>query len=412
MRKRNKALFIINLKILIVVIYSFLCNVEKCEIKLTVNHFFKLYSFPLTIKEKLKYTTREHIVSKRKIISNSSKPSHPYSKCAENLNENLDEKYGICNDSYLNDEPRYLNATHITLMNVVANSRGSWGIGNALITPPKEDYGRNYWFQVFELFNGTIDFDVDELILTGFGLAREIFGHMMADLLAPILLLPKETIERSYIIGSKLNYMNEYLKIMGFTQQQIIVLEDDQWVYVRKLHVFSEKRSISSYNGHCLELLHKYFEEHFKLFSIKATEYMLLNRVSKRGRVIDNFDDLVKTVKTTFHEKNWKKFYEVKDIKETAKKWASVRFIVQIDGSNCFNSIFMKKGTVLCIGSSTHMDFCSAFFIVATHHFVYWFAVPGVDHLNFKHGNLNIDYAIDAVRKCLFCDEHGYFQNS
>ena len=380
--------------------------------KISGNVLKKIKPVYSNVTKRIEKTPKWNILGKHKILNVAAKPKYQYSKCGEEINNYLDQYYGICNDGFINEEPRYLNATHYEIREALANSYGSWAVNGNLIGPTKDDYGQYFWHEFFDMYQGNILYEVNELILTGFVAARTIFGHMMADLIAPILLLPKDVRERSYVVGSEKKYMNEYLNIIGFSYSRIIKIREKQWIYAHKLHVFNEKRSISSYNGYCVELLQKYFEDHFKLKSIEATRYCLLNRKSERGRIMDNFNDLMAATKKAFPDKRWEQFFEVKDIKETALNWASVRFVVQIDGSNCFNSIFMKKGTILCTGSSTHMDFCSAFFIIASHHYVYWFPVPGVDHINYKHCNISIDFAIDGIRKCLYCDKHGFFSSS
>ena len=89
-----------------------------------------------------------------------------------------------------------------------------------------------------------------------------------------------------------------------------------------------------------------------------------------------------------------------------------MRLVVSPVGSNLFNGIVMKAGTVICIASSEQFDTYSATFLGSSEHFVYYFPAPDVRHFEKVPSKWNIELMLPAVKQCLYCDKHHRFSSS
>ena len=297
---------------------------------------------------------------------------------------------------------------HYVIKDSYANLHGSWAMDGMLYSPGAEEYHKcSYDPRHFDFYEGNLRYvDVEEVIIAASQDAMDNYGHFMLDKLGTIMLLPEDVIKRSYILTTNiLPCFTEFLNIVGFSQDHILYCDRNDWIYAKKLHVFTKYRPINCFGGPPIYKLHKLFRKYFNLDLIEPTKYAFCNRKAK-SRVISNFHELMDLAKTTFPDYN---FEEIPDdpgnTSETAKLWATLRFIFVIIGSNASKGIFMKEGTVMCMASCEYIDPNLLNTNVGSHHAVYIF-YSGISH--FKPGSSPIDLkeSIAGIRICLYFDKN------
>ena len=296
---------------------------------------------------------------------------------------------------------------HYIIRDAYANGHGSWVIDGMLFSPGKSEYNEcSYFPSHFDLNKGTLRYvDVDEIIIAGDQGSLDNYGHFILDKLGCIMLLPDEVIQRSCIILSTiLPVFPELLKIVGFLPSQMLFFDNNDWVYAKKLHVFTNNRPLNCFGGPPIYKLHKIFRKHFQLNSIEPTKYALFNRKAK-SRVISNFNELVEMTHKTFPDYKWEEIPDIQgNLTTVAKTWASIRFIFLIIGANAANGIFMKEGTVICMGSCQYVDHNLLNENVGSHHAVYIYHT-GMSHFD-KSNNINLNETMKACHVCLYYDKN------
>ena len=344
-----------------------------------------------------------------KHISTQKTPKYPFIHCTSELRKYIDNVEEACIDWRLEKNSRILHTKHYTLKNVIGNLWGSWSVGKTLVKIKKVDYHFFRWPKMYDCRTGFICAHFHEVILTGHEHSRSNFGHCLTDLVAPILLLPKDVRERSYVIGSPwANFPNELLSIIGFKDEQIIKLPNNSWFYADRLHAFSQWRPLANINGDMNVMLNKLLIERLNLSHITPTKYTINNRKGKRG--IKNIDELLKAVQEKFPDKPWNVFYTyAENIRSYAYRYTEIKFLVAPVGSNLFNMVFMKPYTILCIGSSQAFDYYTVFFAVSSYHYFYFFPVPGLEHRAPYEWDWDIPLALKAIGESLYCEKHGHF---
>ena len=277
-----------------------------------------------------------------------------------------------------------------------------------LYSPGEEEYHKcSYVPQHFDFFHGNLRYvDVEEVIIAGSQGTMNNYGHFMLDKLGTIMLLPEDVIKRSYILTTNiLPCFTEFLNIVGFSLDRILICNENDWIYAKKLHVFTKFRPLNCFGGPPIYRLHKLFRNYFNLDQIEPTKYAFCNRKAK-SRVISNFYELIDLAKKTFPDYN---FEEIPDnpgnTSETAKLWATLRFIFVVIGSNASKGIFMKEGTVICMASCQYIDHNLLNTNVGSNHAVYIF-YSGFSHFTLRSSPINLKESINGVRACLYFDKN------
>ena len=341
-------------------------------------------------------------VEKRIKHSSIQEPAkYPFLHCTQDFLDSHHKKYERECKRKTEEKSRVLHTTHYTLKNVIGNMHGSWSIGKTFVYISRWDYYPFKWPWMYEQRDGQICAHFHEVILTGHYHSRSNFGHCITDLIAPILLLPKDVRERSYVIGSHLrSFPNEFLKIIGFKDEQIIYFNETSWFYADRLHAFSKWRPIANINGEINVVLNKLLMEKLNLDHIVPTKYTVNNRKGKRG--IKNINELFTAIQQSFPDKQWNIFNTFEgNISTYAYKYTEIKFLVAPVGSNVYNLVFMKPYTTLCIGSSEIYDFYSIFLALSSHHYYYMFSVPGLKHRSLEEWDWNIEIALNAIKQAL-----------
>ena len=384
-------------------------DVDNEKITFNSNTAFFFHKIPYSTAGQIGEVPPNNIVTFKKYNHTREEKGKTYVKCGKGINDLLQDDR--CDEDKLMQRSRILHATHYMLLNAYGNSYGSWAINQMFIYYSEKHYGEYYWTMFFHLLNGDLRCEINEVILTGHSHARNNYGHCIHDLLAPIVLMPREVRERSYVIGDKTHhFVHDGLLQIGFRKEQILDLGEKEWFYAKKIHVINDWRPLSTLSGDCIKMLMKEISNNLQLDKIDPTNYGLTNRQkSSKGRSISNFKELSTEIKKQFSEYMWIFIPDnFSSYKDAAKTWASFRFIFMPTGSNGFKCMYMKINTVLCIISSVKFDYYLNLFAISGQHFVYWIPTD-MPHYSKNAYEININTCIEHLGKALYCDKNGHF---
>ena len=91
-------------------------------------------------------------------------------------------------------------------------------------------------------------------------------------------------------------------------------------------------------------------------------------------------------------------------MRDTAKSWASLKFIFLPTGSNCAKVYFMHPGTVMCVAEADRPDYSPMKDAAAIGVFSRWFEVKGMQHFhkNVKGWNIDVLYVMENIQISLY----------
>ena len=106
--------------------------------------------------------------------------------------------------------------------------------------------------------------------------------------------------------------------------------------------------------------LHDKLTNHFKLFNIVPSKYVILNRAHNTDRSLENFDELTNMIKLKFPTVKFLFLYDqTGSISSYARFFSTIKFLFTTSGSNCHKCIFMRPRTVFVCCSIIMMDFAA-----------------------------------------------------
>ena len=335
-----------------------------------------------------------------------------YTFCHPKINDYLTnkEEWGICDRCQMNDFFSFFNTTYYVLQNVYGNTHGSWAVNKTtLVSLPQEHYGLVLSPGWFEIQNESIKYIFDDVINIAHAHTRDHYGHFLADCLIPMLLLPEDVLQRSYVLGgSSPPFINDGLLTIGIRNEQIINVTFLEWFYAKRMHTFAGKRPSLSFFGYSCLNFNRIMTKKLNLNSIPPTKYFLQNRKQGNFRHIGNFGELIEDVRQKFSGIKWLILPDmIGNYSKTAQIWASARFVWAITGSNSINAVFMKPDTVVVLGMASIFERSSIGIICSSKHFTVLFPVPGMEmYAKNKQiaWKLNIPLANEAIERGLQID--------
>jgi hypothetical protein len=318
--------------------------------------------------------------------------------------------YHPVNVTFLQEYASVLKTTYSVITNVYAGLHGSWAINDHFINLPKESYEIYFSPEYFNLKNGSLRYYVDEIILVGNSHASfECFGHFFTDILEPLFMIPEETLERCFIAcSSALKYIKTTLVDLGISESQLIMMDKGEWFYANKMHCFYDYRPFIAYGGDAVENIKIRFQKYYNTGWIIPTDYTIVNR-DHCDRSMSNVPELIKALNENFPEIKWRTLPDnIGSLKKAALKYAKIRILFSIQGSNTFRAIFMQNHTIICLGLTQELDLPTARFLGASRIFVYYFNSDIIKY-SFQKMPVNITNAVNSVRKALELDKKKLF---
>lgn len=158
---------------------------------------------------------------------------------------------------------------------------------------------------IHEVSKGYVTAQYENVIATGH-LYTIYFGHFLSDFICPILAMPDDIIQKSYILGSaEKRLVDEYLTPLGL-REKFINVSDNEWVYTSNLYITANPYPHCSHLGPLYKKLGDKLKNYFNISNLPARRYILSNRKSYM-RQIHNFDNLSKAIQDAFPSINTKK---------------------------------------------------------------------------------------------------------
>ncbi|EAY18806.1 hypothetical protein TVAG_268390 [Trichomonas vaginalis G3] len=206
------------------------------------------------------------------------------------------------------------------------------------------------WYikSLFDFYPGKVVGSYDSVIALGH-LYVYSFGHFVNDVLAPLILIPKEVRDKSYILCFTSYFLaRKFLPAFGL-EKRFLKLNRYQWVYANHVYVADNPRTHVSHYGPAFKNLSILFKEKYNLMDVKPDRYILSNRKGKIRRV-PNFKEVVKTVKTLFPQYNWEAFIDnANSISTICKTWGRAQVLYLVTGSNVFKCFFLPQSCMVII---------------------------------------------------------------
>lgn len=270
------------------------------------------------------------------------------------------------------------------------------------------DYNSWVYIGRNELMQGNVSAHYQDLICLGWRHSRENFGHTFFDFLDPLMLIPEEIRMTTPIVMNGLpNVVATVFNLMEIPMNNRVLIKEHTWVHVDRCYTFLRPVVGLSVAGRTTVELRNLFFKKYKLDEIEPTQYYYSNRPTERPRYISNIDELLKSIKIHFPNITFKHLHDsYPSLRKAATHWAKAKFIFTPVGSNCHNSIFMHKETVMVVAQTyEHEEEFIPVFVSSLSIFYLQFPALNCTHFYNFGGPINVSLAIKMIEIGLRCVE-------
>lgn len=177
------------------------------------------------------------------------------------------------------------------------------------------------------------------------------WGHFITDSpISALLEFPEEIVNKCQLYFYMSSYyFRDNLQQMGFGHLKFANIEHEGTL-VKNLYVSAPNDLVTSQSHFCRLLREKLF----KLYNVKnitPTKGVISNRPSHGSRYIQNIDDWIKAIKTSYPKIDWKFYsdHELGRIKETVAILSEAKYLVTPSGSNAMKCLYMQEDTGMCM---------------------------------------------------------------
>ncbi|EAY14087.1 hypothetical protein TVAG_351350 [Trichomonas vaginalis G3] len=258
--------------------------------------------------------------------------------------------------------------------------------------------------------NGRIIGSYEHVIATGH-LYSYNYGHFIGDFLCPLMAMPDEILQKSYIFGkARLNFVNEFFKCLGF-EGKYIEAGDREWIYAENLYVTANPNPHCAHFGPLYKKLGDIIKKSLNIYDVIPNRYIVANRKSHM-RVIHNVENLTKALQQSFPENKYEIVVDEKmTLEESAKIFGYAKFMFMVVGSNCFKSLVINpKAVIVLVGTKVYDN--SAINVIGSNgNKIVFYVEPKVEHAGYSYNIFNISMAIKASSIANYYIEHGCFPN-
>ena len=307
-----------------------------------------------------------------------------------------------------------VKGTYGIFHDVFANGFSTFGSPTKYVVPKSKES----WFarHRFLKMDGVLKYYFDEIVLMGNQHTREKYGHFHHDVLFPMMLIPEEVRRRSYVMGFQNNtFAHDALEAIGFDRSMIIDIDEDDWMYCKRLHTIVKPAPFLFYFGICGQRLHKVFSEYFHLDKVKSSLYAFCNRGEGEWRHLSNMNDLIEKAKIEIPNIKWVVLPDrFASLKETALNWAAIKLVFLPTGSNCVKCVHMKPYSVIIVALADIVDLAALRTATCCEIFNMWFSVPNMTHFGEKNATnlMNISFALQCLKCGVYCSIYQKWPNS
>ena len=237
------------------------------------------------------------------------------------------------------------------------------------------------------------------------------FGHFFYDCLAPLLMFPQELIDMSYIaVNGKTEVYKIFYKALGLSLDKIIFIPSPRWVYCSNLYTPLNPLPHMTHYGKLTKTLSEKLRKAFNLDQIQPTKYFCVNRNNHTlPRYINNMKEIVEAANKKYPERNFLYLQDIDDFNQSAKEWATAKFVFSPNGSLLSKNLYMKEKGVLVVIIGSYTDNCIP--LSACSHDVYTlhFRLPGMGQRVCTENIIDIELAMRVIGIGLYCVDNGHF---
>ena len=298
--------------------------------------------------------------------------------------------------------------SYIIMKNVFVNCYSTFGTKKQFVWPHQST--RHFSRRRFFKTKGNVICHCNHLIDLGHQLAISHFGHCHHDIFLPLMLIPKDIREKSYIMCiSNFSLMKDGFTVIGFDREHIIDVTDDDWVFAHHYHTITRPLPFLTYFGICCVRFREILDLRFNISSIRDTRYVFCNRIPGKSRHISNMHDVYLSAKRVFPEILWEELQDIfPTIEETAKNWAAIKLIFLPTGSNCVKCLAMKPGSVMVIIMADVFDTAAIRTAIACDIFNLWFILPKMIHFDETNMTniIDVSTALDYLEIGIYVSIH------
>lgn len=207
---------------------------------------------------------------------------------------------------------------------------------------------------LYELRPGVVVNQFHRVVVLGNSL--NMYGHFGLDFLAPLMLVPRDYLLSSKILCSvRTAYKECYFALLDLLDR-VVFGNSFTWVYADEVLVATHPRPHVAHFGPSLMRLSTLLKKAAKVDDIVPTQFVLFNRVFRRS--IRNFEECTFAIMEERPDINWTIHLDnSSDVLTQARFYSTVKFIVTICGSNCFNFMFMHSSAVAVYVNSELFDY-------------------------------------------------------
>ena len=248
-------------------------------------------------------------------------------------------------------------------------------------------------------------------LVIGFGHSNtHCFGHWFYDVLAPLVLIPQEIIDISYVIAYQKRKMAlDTLLPLGIKEDKIIFMNRGQWVFAERLIAAVEPTPHISHFNKATLILSQKLRNYYNFDKIIPTKYCFSNR--KVRRRITNFHEIYRAAVNMFPQYHLLIAPDYKDFGKYGKLWAESKFMFMPTGSNFAKSLFMSENSVLVVGLGDILDQSVGLSAKSHHVFVLYFEIVGMKHFGSYGHSCDVSLALRVISIGLYCAKYGHWKS-
>ncbi|EAY19317.1 hypothetical protein TVAG_452310 [Trichomonas vaginalis G3] len=210
--------------------------------------------------------------------------------------------------------------------------------------------------------------------------------------------MPKQIIKTYKILNvPRQDFVHEALDIIGVPRENRIPLLRVNELAFCKIVIYPFNPMIhQSSQGFPQKMIQDLYHKHYNLDGINATRNCIINR--RDTRVWFNSKKLLAALKENYPQLEWEIVADIHGLKESAKVYASIKFLMTPSGSNLFHCFFMHRGGVILTVEGNQHDWSSVLSILACgiHHII--FQSPKLNHVaEFPGFNVDVGNFVKAA---------------
>ena len=238
--------------------------------------------------------------------------------------------------------------------------------------------------------------------------ASGIFGHMLDDVLIPILMLPQDIIDKSFIAVTYETYKYANLfNVIGIFPERVHFMNKSQWIFACNLYTFVDPTLHISHYGLLSNRFSQKMRKYYAVDKIVPTNYVISYRTTNRN--ITNLYQVYLEMKMLFPNRPFIYYADELSIENSSKVYASALLLFGPTGSNMYKHYFLKEKSVIIIALGTHLDPTVGIGAGAHDIFTIYVVLPGMEQFGTNPGFLKIDIARRLFTEAIYCVDHHHF---